>query len=118
LRERFVVQTQRRVSNDHVLSLGGVDYEVPRGLAGQRVRAWRQVLDGVVRVLHPDRSGRLVQIHPVDLAANALSMRADVTVPAEPVRQVLPKSAATLVFLRDFRPIVTADGGFHDPDKE
>lgn len=117
LQQRFVIELQRRVSNDHIVQVDGVDYETPRGLAGTKVRVWRHVLDGTVRVLHPDGSGRLVQLQPVDLGANAKDRRADA--PAGQETHAIPAmSAADRAYARDFRPVVGVDGGFSDPDDQ
>lgn len=112
LREAFVVHIQRKVSNDHVISLDGTLYETPRGLAGSSIQVRRQVLDGAVSVLH---QGRIVVLHPMDLAANARALRGRVAADQEDVH-VLPHSAADMVFARDFQPIVDADGGFAKSD--
>lgn len=113
LTERFVVHLRRKVSNDHVVSFDGVDYEVPRGLAGTWTTLYRQVLDDTVKVLH---EGRLVRLHPVDLAANAHARRAPKApqTAADDDVAILPKSAADLAFERDFSPVVDPDGGFDD----
>lgn len=112
LRERFVVNLKRKVANDHVVSVEGVDYEVPRGLAGTSITVYRQVLDGTVKVLH---EGRLVRLHPVDLAANARARRARTQdEAADQDVAILPKSAADMAFERDFSPVVGPDGGFAD----
>jgi len=113
LRERFVLELRRRVSNDHVVSVDGVDYETPRGLGGTKVTLWRQVLDDTLWVLAPNGSGHLVRLAPVDLVANAQARRAKA--PPEPeTLDVPPMSAADMAFARDFHPVVGADGGFAD----
>lgn len=114
LRERFLVRLRRKVANDHVLSVDGIDYEVPRGLAGTVTTAYRQILDGTVSVL---LQGRLVRLHPVDLHANAHARRARLQASEEP-ETVPRRSAADLTFQRDFAPVVGPDGGFDDPDEE
>lgn len=113
LRALFVLEQRRKVSNDHVVSVEGVDYETPRGLAGTWITIWRQVLDGTLSVLHPDRSGRLVRVHPVDLVANAQQRRGQTTAEAD-TEPVPARSAADMAFARDFQPIVGPDGGFAD----
>ena len=119
LRERFVVALQRKVSNDHVVSFDGVDFETPRGLAGTWVTLYHQVLDGTISVLHPDRSGRIVRLHPVDVVANAKARRGEPpTSQKEPAVYVLPKSAADLAFDQDFRPVIDSDGGFTGSTKK
>ena len=113
LRDRFVLEMRRTVSNDHVISVDGVFYETPRGLARTTVTVWRQVLDGTLWVLHPDGSGRLVRLHPVDLTANAQQRRGHSTTEEDTV-SVPVRSAADMAFARDFRPVVGVDGGFAD----
>jgi hypothetical protein len=55
---------------------------------------------------------KLIQLHPVDLAANARDRRAHLRQQeAQCPQDLLPKSAAELAFERDFRPVVDEDGG-------
>lgn len=108
LREKFLVQLQRKVSEDHILSSDGVHFETPRGMAGSWVTTYRQVLDGTIYVLH---QGRLVKLQPVDLAANARTHRSK-DLPTEQATGPLPKTAADIAFERDFRPITDTDGNF------
>lgn len=115
LRERFVVNLRRKVANDHIVSVDGTDYEVPRGLSGTWTTVYRQVLDGTVKVFH---EGRLVRLHPVDLVANAHARRAGKEPDEDDPVPVLPRSAADLVFERDFAPVVGEDGGFDDTGKQ
>jgi putative transposase len=116
LRAKFVVTDERTVSKDNVLSFDGVAYEVPRGHAGQQLLVHHQLLDGAVLVQH---ESRFVRLHPVDLAANAVSRRArpgpppsERPAPGEPGGPPPARSAATLAFERDFGPLVGPDGGF------
>lgn len=116
LRRRFVMHFERTASKDHIVSIDGVDYEVPRGLAERRLTIHHRLLDHTFAVIAGDK---LVDLAPVDLAANARSRRAREDAAADPISHPLPPSAADLAFARDFRPIVTADGGFFDhPDTE
>ena len=110
LRENFLVQLRRKVSADHIVSVDGVHFETPRGLAGSWIVTYRQVLDGSVHVLH---EGRLVRLHPVDLAANARERRGE-GLPPEEISHPLPKSAADIAFERDFRPIIDVNGNFNN----
>jgi len=116
LRQCFVLELQRKVGNDHIVSVDGIKYETPRGLAGTTVRIWRHVLDGTVCTLQPDGSGRLVQLHPVDLAGNAQLRGPAPAAAADQTVSVPVKSAADLAFEREFRAIVGVDGGFCDPN--
>ncbi len=110
LRSRFVVYEDRVVTNDNVVSLDGAAFEVPRGHSGQHLTVHRRLLDDTFAILH---DGRLVQLHPVDLAANANARRGRLgeQVPAD---DVLAPTAAGLAFQRDLGPIVGSDGGFSD----
>jgi len=110
------VSLSRRVATDHTIPIGSTDYEVPRGYAGHRVTVYRHALDGHVLFLH---DGRFIELVPVDPVANARSRRGRRRRDsAKEMVHPLPKSAAELAFDRDFSPIVGADGGFPDPDKE
>jgi putative transposase len=111
LRQRFVVHVERRVSNDHIVQLDGVDYEMPRGHAGERVVLHRRVLDGTVAALH---DGRLVDLAPVDVVANAHDRRARPGAPADGGEPALTitRGAADIAFARAHRPVVAKDGGF------
>jgi len=115
LRSRFVTHIQRRVTADHTLSVLSVDYEVPRGHAGERIIVHRRLLENSLAIVH---DGRLVKLHPVDLHANARSRRARSKQPQDQPRAPLPKSAADLAFERDFFPVVDPDGGCSDPQEK
>lgn len=112
LRRRFVVHEDRRVSNDHIVQLDGVDYEMPRGHAGERVTLHRRVLDGTIAALH---DGRLVDLAPVDVVANAHSRRARGATKSSEAPEPITRSAADIAFQRAHRPVVGKDGGFPEP---
>ena len=114
LRRRFVVHFTRRVSKDHVVSIDGTKYEIPRGHAGETIVVHRRLLDGNYAVLH---DGRLVDIHPVDLVANARAQRGRGRPEPQPTQHPLPKSAADMAFDRDLSSVVDRDGGF-TPDSQ
>jgi len=107
LRRKFEVWIERRVSNDHVVSIDAVAYEMPRGYAGHTVLVRRRLLDGGIGFLH---EGKLIDLHPVDLAANARAARARVKSSDDPPKPMPKKSAADLAFQRDFGPVVGDDG--------
>ena len=117
LRRYFVVHLKRRVSADHIVSINSVLYEMPRGYAGCRVVLHRRVLDDSLAFLH---QGRLIELAPVDLAANARAKRGRSERSLdEDVATALPKSAADLIFERDLSPVVDPDGGLSEnPKKE
>jgi len=112
LRRRFVAFEERRVTLDNTLSFESIDYEVPLGHVGQRVQIHRFMLDDTISIVH---DGRLVRLHPVDLARNATSGRAGGQRETESTSP-LPPTAAEMAFQRDLRPIVGLDGGFPAPN--
>jgi len=113
LRGCFVVRERRRVSNDHVISFAGTDYEVPRGHAGKQLSLERHLLDETLWIEH---QGELVQLHLVDLTANARDRRARGTDAKDEPRTPLPPSAAELHRQRDYPSLVGDDGGFSDTE--
>lgn len=120
----FVVSFERTVSADHIISVDGVAYEVPRGLRKQRIAVYRHLLErddqGRPR-LSVTHQRRQVRIQPVDKHFNAVSGRARHTdePPADPMP---PKSASSMAFERALAPMLDADGGYpqlreEDPDE-
>ncbi len=114
LRERFVITETRRVSNDNIVQFESLDYEMPRGRAGTRIEIKRHLLDGTLWVQEGDR---LVQLHVVDLAANATSRRGHAHRAQEPA-ETTPITAAETSFRSDFGSVVDPDGGFIPPTKD
>jgi len=106
LRQAFVLHARRRVSQDHIVQVDGCAYETPLGLRGQTVELYRHLLAGTVSVLH---EGRLLQLAPVDVHANARERRAGGR--EEPPTPAPPPSAAQIAFDEDYRPVVDAEGG-------
>lgn len=114
LRAKFVIRCTRTVSADRVLSYDGVLYETPVGYARSEVEIHRRVLTGGVWM---DHEGQPIELHPVDVTANAHAKRARGQPRAEaPVPQ--SRSAAQRHFDRDHPPLVDADGGFAGPADE
>ena len=115
LRDCFTVSESRKVSNDNILPVDGVDYEPPRGHAGGQLTVYRRLLTGELLVLH---DGELVTLHPVDLALNAASRRAKAANAPPEGDEGTPITAADLAFAKAYRPVVAGDGGFADPTPE
>ena len=122
LRERFTLTLERRVSKDHIVSVDGVNYEVPRGRSGEWVELHRRLLERTADkdALYLPHRGKLVRLHPVDLAANARGPRAPR--PKDEHDDITPvpaKSASQLAFERDLPRMVGVDGGYpRDPHEE
>ncbi len=118
LQRAFVVHLRRRVSRDHVISIGGVRYETPAGSAGTRTTVRRNLLDQTVRMLH---QGRLVRLSPLDLQANARRPRSRSqprSGQSSAAASHPPLSSAEIAFRRDLGPIVDAEGGFAEPHRK
>jgi putative transposase len=110
----FVVKERRTVSNDHCIKFRSVAYEVPTGLAGQRIIVERALLEnGALYLRH---NGKRIRLHPVDLAFNARSGRARGGEVEDEPSGSLPKNASSLSFDAEFGSILDPDGGF--PDEE
>jgi hypothetical protein len=115
LYRRFVVREDRKVSSDHVIKIDGRLWEAPRGLGDSWVQVTRHVLDGRLWVLH---QGRMVELAELDSQANATMRRGCVADEQPLASEGVPRTAATLAFERDLRPLVGPDGGFHDEHDE
>jgi len=111
LESMFMISFLRTVTNDNVISVDSGAYEMPKGYAGERVKLYRRVLTGTINFLH---SGRLIELHPVDMALNARSRRGRKQTDEEPAHP-LPPSAAEMAFNQDYQTLVGPDGGFPDP---
>lgn len=109
LRGKFISTFERSVTADNIVPVQGVHYEMPRGYAGTRVTLYHRLLEERIACLH---EGRLVDLAPVDLHANAHARRARPPEPEAPASR-LP-SAADIAFQRDYAPVVDADGGYTD----
>lgn len=112
LEERFCLYIQRRVTLDHIVDVGDVHYEVPRGLAGQWVTLRQGFLDASVSLL---REGRLIELAEVDLAFNARDRRGRRRLAQDAAEPMPVPGAAELSFNHRFSPVVDADGGFLEP---
>jgi len=112
---RFVVREQRKVSADHVIKFDGRLWEAPRGLGESWVQITRHVLDGRLWVL---QEGRMVELAELDLQFNATEHRRRAAEQKPLHSEGVPRTAATLAFDHDVRPLVGPDGGFHDQHDE
>lgn len=109
LARAFVTYLERTVTNDRLIPIDGVLYELPRqaGRGGQKILVTRRLLDGTYHVVAGER---LVRIHPVDLAANARSPRARPG-PVDETKAPPAKTAADLGFERELGTVLDEDGG-------
>lgn len=110
LRSQFVIHEKRRASNDHIVSVEGAWYEMPRGYAGSWVTIERHLLQN--NRIFFRHQGELIELHVVDLAKNARAKRAKDQRPQGEDDHPLSKSAAELAYERDMAPMVDADGGY------
>jgi hypothetical protein len=122
LERAFVVYFHRTVTNDRTVPIDGKDYEVPKKLApsgrrGKTVRIMHRLLSDTYHVVC---EGRLVQINPVDLAANARSPRAQRSDAENEPEQPPTKTAADMTFERELGAVGDDDGNVFDhvPDDE
>lgn len=109
LDDQFVLTLERRVSPDNLIPYKEVDYELPRGYAGQRIQITRRLLNGTLSIMH---EGRAVVLHPVDTTANAYSRRARKASPPPSPPQRPPQTAAAMAFESDYQPLVDYEGNY------
>jgi len=110
--EAFVTSFKRTVKNHNCISVDGALWEVPLGHSGQRVDVHRNMISGVLSVLH---QGERVALAPADLTANAYQKRS-ATKPKDPAPSKPRRTAADAAFERDHPPLVDYDGGYHHSD--
>jgi len=116
LREHFVVRIERTVSSVRTISIDGVEYELPRGVVERTVETERNVLDGSIWLFW---KGRRIQLHQVDLEANARARRgAPKPAATRDENAPPPKGAADLAYQQDLGPITDETGGFEDQNPE
>ncbi len=109
LRQQFFVAVQRTVTNDHVVSIDGRHWEVPRGLAKQKIVVRRDVFDPLHLLL--EHGEEVLRLCEVDVVANANAHRGRAQ-PAEPTAASTAKGAALTAAERALAPITQPDGGF------
>jgi transposase InsO family protein len=107
LHTQFVIASVRKVSNDNVIKVDSVAYEMPLGHAGTIVHVYRDLLDKTVAVNH---EGKRVFLSEVDVHANSKTPRgrrqSDSLENFSP-----PTTAAMMLFNRDHRQIIDDKGG-------
>jgi len=117
--EAFTLPIERTVSNDHVVSVDGVFYEVPRGYARTKLTLHRRMLEVQEDedALYMDHQDQRIRLFPVDLAANAVARRAPhASAAPEPEGSPPVLSAAERAFARTLAPMCGPDGGYPDHD--
>lgn len=120
LEEAFVLFLQRSASHDGLVPIDSVDYELPpalkpRGRKKEPVQIQHWLLTDTYHVVV---EGRLVQLHPVDLEANARAPRARGVAEHDDPDRPPSRSAASLAFDRDLGAVTDPEGGFTDPTPE
>lgn len=109
LQDQFLLSCERRVSHDNLIPYEGVDYELPRGYAGQIISLTRHLLDGALSIVH---KGRRFVLHPADRSANAYSRRGRQACTPQATPATPPRTAASLAFDADFQPLVDDEGNY------
>jgi putative transposase len=109
LQDQFLLSYVRRVSQDNLVPYDGVDYELPRGYAGQAIPVTRHLLDGTLSILH---EGHRLVLHPADRSANAYARRGRQTCTPQATPAPPPQTAASLAFAADFQPLVDDEGNY------
>jgi putative transposase len=107
--DQFLLSFTRRVTNDNLIPYDGVDYELPRGYAGENISVTRHLLDGTLSIVHQDHR---VVLRPADRNANAYSRRGRQASAAPAIPATPPRTAASLAFDADFKPLVDDEGNY------
>lgn len=112
MERHFVICESRRVSRDQVVTVEGVNYDMPQGYAGKVVEVYRHILHGTVSVKHDNR---MVELKPLDLTLNAVTARAFVERQKDECRGPI-RSAADISFAKDYQPVVDMSGDFFEKE--
>jgi transposase InsO family protein len=116
LRKHFIVHEKRLVSKDNIISFESIDYEMPLGYSGTKITLYRHVLDKTLSILHKTV---LVQLHVVDLQANARAKRKKPNNNQEESEQDhLPQSSAEIAYQKEMSPLIDSEGGFSQNNKK
>jgi transposase InsO family protein len=109
LDDQFLLTIERRVTPDNLIPYKKVDYELPRGYAGQMIQITHRLLDGTLSIMH---EGRSIVLHPVDTTANAYAPRARKAPSSPSTPGPPPKTAAAMAFEADYQPLVDHEGNY------
>lgn len=121
LERAFRQPLERKVTRHHLVSIDGVDYEVPRGLCDKKITIQRHLLEqdtedrDVFSIRH---RGEQIRLHPVDRYRNATSRRGLTQKPAAQESAVPKKTASHLAYDRALRPMTGPDGGYSDSNDQ
>ena len=121
LERAFRLPLERKVTRHHLVSIDGVDYEVPRGLADKKITIQRHLLQrdaedqDAFSIRH---RGEQIRLHPVDRYRNATSRRGLNRKPAPQESAVPKKTASHLAYDRALRPMTGPDGGYSDTENQ
>jgi transposase InsO family protein len=102
----FVINKSRKVSNDNIVKIDNVSFEVPCGHSGRLVNIEQDFINARMRILH---DGKMLRIIPVNLNANAKSKRANSK--KKPKRVEGPiNNAARIAYNQSYKPVVNSVG--------
>jgi hypothetical protein len=109
LASQFILTLTRKVSRDNVIKYSGKGFETPSGYAGTRILVYRHLLYGTLSMVH---QGRMIELHEVDLTANACHQRRRQLAEVQPDQPRTIKTAARLKYDRDHATLVDGEGNF------
>jgi len=115
--EAFTLSIERKASKDHIVSVDGTSYELPRGHSGKPVTLYRRLLEQTPQgpALYIEHDARMLRLRPVDKHFNATERRArGARQTQDEVHPVPAKSASQMAYERSHRSLLDADGGFSD----
>lgn len=113
LQRAFVLELQRTVSKDNVVSIDGTEYEMPAGYDGDRVTIERALLEDEAFYFHDD--DERIRLHPLDAVFNSQRPgRARSRQDRDDEEPTPPKSASVLKFERTYASMLDDDGGYSD----
>jgi putative transposase len=109
LMAKFILRRSRKVSADHIVSLNGIAYETPLGMAYKKIVLYENAITHAVAI---DHQGQRIALHPVDLNFNASAKRTRSRKEEEEESASRGASASLEKFNENFKPIVDKDGNF------
>lgn len=108
LNKHFCIEETRKVTADNCIKFNSKSYEAPLGHAGTKALVRYQLLEQKLYLVLEEGE---IALHLVDKNANAKKRRANTEPHSNPADEPVT-TAAELAYNKDFRSIVTSDGGY------